>query len=86
MKRFLMMAVSVLLAAIMPFVAAFLFVGVLVGVYLINPMVGNVLYAAVAMGALAFTVYHLARFFFDLLSCHFEKSNSKAEVSKHENQ
>lgn len=41
MKRFLMMAASILIAAILPFAAVGLFVFSLVGLYLLNPVLGN---------------------------------------------
>lgn len=85
MKRFLMIAASILIAAILPFVATLLIVGLLVGSYLLNPVLGNLVYAALAVSALAFFVFVASRSLFDLFSTIANKADSKTEVSDDEN-
>lgn len=85
MKRFLMIAASILIAAILPFVATLLIVGLLVGLYLLNPVLGNLVYAALAVSAFAFFVFVVSRSLLDFFSTITNKPYSKAEVSDHEN-
>lgn len=85
MKRFLMIAASILIAAILPFAAVGMFVGLLVGSYLLNPVLGSLIYAALVVSALAFFVFVVSRSLFDLFSTIANKADSKAEVSEHEN-
>lgn len=85
MKRFLMIAASILIAAILPFVATLLIVGLLVGLYLLNPVLGNLVYAALVVSAFAFFVFVVSRSLFDLFSKIANKADSKTEVSDDEN-
>lgn len=85
MKRFLMMAASILIAVILPFAAVGLFVFSLVGLYLLNPVLGNLVYAALAVSAFAFFVFVVSRSLFDLFSTIANKADSKTEVSDDEN-
>lgn len=85
MKRFLMIAASILIAAILPFVATLLIVGLLVGLYLLNPVLGNLVYAALVVSAFAFFVFVVSRSLFDFFSTITIKPYSKTEVSDHEN-
>lgn len=81
MKRFLMIAASILIAAILPFAATLLIVGLLVGLYLLNPILGSLIYAALAVSAFAFFVFVVSRSLFDLFSTIANKTDSKTEVS-----
>ena len=85
MKRFLMMAASILIAAIIPFAAVFLLVGLVVGLYLLNPVLGSLIYAALAVSVFAFCVFVVSRSLFDLFSTIANKADSKTEVSDDEN-
>lgn len=85
MKRFLMIAASILIAAILPFAAVVMFVGLLVGSYLLNPILGSLIYAALVVSALAFFVFVISRSLFDLFSTIANKADSKTEVSDDEN-
>lgn len=85
MKHFLMMTASILVAAILPFAAVGLFVGLIVGLYLLNPVLGSLIYAALVVSALAFFVFVVSRSLFDLFSMIANKADSKAEVSDDEN-
>ena len=85
MKRFLIRAASILVAAILPFAAVLLFVGLVVGLYLLNPVLGNLFYAALVVSALAFFVFVVSRLLFDLFSTIANKAGSKTEVSDDEN-
>lgn len=85
MKRFLMIAASILIAAILPFAAVAMFVGLLVGSYLLNPILGSLIYAALVVSALAFFVFVISRSLFDLFSTIANKADSKTEVSDDEN-
>lgn len=77
MKRLLMMAASILLALIIPFAAVLLFVGLIVGLYMLNPVLGNVVYAALSISALGFFVAVVSRLFFDLFSMRTNRKISK---------
>ena len=85
MKRFLIRAASILVAAILPFAAVLLFVGLVVGLYLLNPVLGNLFYAALVVSAFAFFVFVVSSLLFDLFSTIANKAGSKTEVSDDEN-
>ena len=76
-----MIAASILIAAILPFAATLLIVGLLVGLYLLNPILGRLIYAALAVSAFAFFVFVVSRSLFDLFSTIANKTDSKTEVS-----
>ena len=80
-----MIAASILIAAILPFAAVVVFVGLLVGSYLLNPILGSLIYAALVVSALAFFVFVISRSLFDLFSTIANKADSKTEVSDDEN-
>lgn len=80
-----MIAASILIAAILPFAAVVMFVGLLVGSYLLNPILGSLIYAALVVSALAFFVFVISRSLFDLFSTIANKADSKTEVSDDEN-
>ena len=80
-----MIAASILITAILPFAATLLIVGLLVGLYLLNPVLGNLVYAALAVSAFAFFVLGASRSLFDLFSTIANKADSKTEVSDDEN-
>lgn len=85
MKHFLIRAASILLAAIMPFAAVGLFVGLLVGLYLLNPILGSIVYAAVGISAFGFFVFVMSQTLFGLFTMSTGEAGSKTEVSEHEN-
>lgn len=85
MRHFLMWAASILLAAIIPFAAVGLLIGSIVGLYLLNPVLGNVFYAALAISAFAFFVFVTSRSLFDLFDMSTTQIDTKTEVSDDEN-
>lgn len=85
MRRFLMWAASILLAAIIPFAAAGLLIGSVVGLHLLNPVLGNVFYAALAISGFAFFVSVTSRSLFGLFDMSTTHIDTKTEVSDDEN-
>ena len=85
MKRFLMIAASILITAILPFAATLLIVGLLVGLYLLNPVLGNLVYAALAVSAFAFFDIEVSRSHFHLFITIAKQAESNTELSDQEN-
>lgn len=80
-----MWVASILLAAIIPFAAAVLLIGSVTGLYLLNPVLGNVFYAALWISGFASFVFVTSRELFGLFDMSTIQVDTKTEVSDDEN-